>query len=109
MVDIARGAGTSPATFYQYFPEVESAILVLAEEMAREGSGPQPASCATAPGRARPATPPPMRLVDGFMGFWEDHRSVLRVVDLATDEGDQRFRKIRTRLLNEVVDGPRRA
>ena len=37
------------------------------------------------------------------MGFWEDHRSVLRVVDLATEEGDQRFRNIRTRLLNEVV------
>ena len=27
VVDIARGAGTSPATFYQYFPDVEAAIL----------------------------------------------------------------------------------
>lgn len=26
VVDIAREAGTSPATFYQYFPDVESAI-----------------------------------------------------------------------------------
>ena len=26
VVDIARKVGTSPATFYQYFPEVESAI-----------------------------------------------------------------------------------
>jgi hypothetical protein len=25
-------------------------------------------------------------LAGGFMGFWEDHRSVLRVVDLATEE-----------------------
>ena len=29
VVDIARGAGTSPATFYQYFPEVESAIRAV--------------------------------------------------------------------------------
>ena len=37
VVDIAREAGTSPATFYQYFPDVESAILVLADEMVAAG------------------------------------------------------------------------
>ena len=39
-----------------------------------------------------------------MLGFWEEHRSVLRVVDLATEEGDQRFRQIRTRLLATVTD-----
>jgi len=39
VIDIAREANTSPATFYQYFPDVESAILVLAEEMADSVSG----------------------------------------------------------------------
>ena len=34
VIDIAREAGTSPATFYQYFPDVEQAVLVLAEELA---------------------------------------------------------------------------
>src|SRR3546814_16863951 len=38
VIDIAREAGTSPATFYQYFSDVEAAILVLAEEMARRGA-----------------------------------------------------------------------
>src|ERR1700689_2511995 len=33
VIDIARQAGTSPATFYQYFENVEQAILVLAEEL----------------------------------------------------------------------------
>src|SRR4051794_41546403 len=37
VIDIAREAGTSPATFYQYFPDVEAAILVLAEQMAQDG------------------------------------------------------------------------
>ena len=32
VVDITREVGTSPATFYQYFPDVEEAILVLADE-----------------------------------------------------------------------------
>src|SRR5690606_17909694 len=37
VVDVARVAGTSPATFYQYFPQVEAAVLALAEELAGEG------------------------------------------------------------------------
>ena len=102
VVDIARGAGTSPATFYQYFPEVESAILVLAEEMAAEGSA-LTTIVRDGTWKGRNGYGTAEALVDGFMGFWEDHRSVMRVVDLATEEGDQRFRNIRTRLLNEVV------
>ena len=38
VIDIARRAGTSPATFYQYFENVEAAITVLAEELV-EGVG----------------------------------------------------------------------
>jgi AcrR family transcriptional regulator len=102
VVEIARGAGTSPATFYQYFPEVESAILVLAEEMAMQGSV---LTDIVRQGnwKGRNGYTTAEALVDGFMTFWEDHRSVMRVVDLATVEGDQRFRNLRVRLLNEVV------
>ena len=102
VIDIARGAKTSPATFYQYFPDVESAILVLAEEMTadtahlteivREGKWRGKAGYATA-----------LALADGFIEFWDRHRSVLRVVDLANEEGDRRFTNIRVRMLNEVT------
>ncbi|MEI7594055.1 MAG: TetR family transcriptional regulator [Actinomycetes bacterium] len=102
VVDIARDAGTSPATFYQYFPEVESAILVLAEAMAQEGSL-LTAIVRDGNWKGRHGFDTATRLVDGFLAFWEDHRSVMRVVDLATVEGDQRFRNLRVRLLNEVV------
>jgi AcrR family transcriptional regulator len=37
VVDIARAAGTSPATFYQYFAGVIEATLWLAERAADEG------------------------------------------------------------------------
>src|SRR3990170_2175491 len=36
VVDIARAVGTSPATFYQYFRDVEEAVLVLAEEVGED-------------------------------------------------------------------------
>src|SRR3954452_12046563 len=102
VVDIARGAGTSPATFYQNFPEVESAILVLAEEMSIEGVG-LAELVRDNSWKGKAAYPTSLALVDGFLDFWEKHRAVLRVIDLATEEGDQRFRKIRTRLLNELT------
>src|SRR5579875_835714 len=38
VIDVARMAGTSPATFYQYFPDIEAAILELANDMLREGA-----------------------------------------------------------------------
>src|SRR6478735_12718906 len=37
VVDIARAAGMSPATFYQYFPDAEAALLALADELVGEG------------------------------------------------------------------------
>src|SRR3712207_4287478 len=39
VIDVARRAGTSPATFYQYFPDVESAVLEIAEDLAAGGAG----------------------------------------------------------------------
>jgi hypothetical protein len=36
---------------------------------------------------------------DAFIALWESDRSILRVIDLVTDEGDLRFREVRTRLL----------
>ena len=102
VIDIAREAGTSPATFYQYFPDVEAAILVLAEEMALSGSALRSLIVA-GPWRGRAGYDTAVAVVDAFLDFWEEHRALLRVVDLATEEGDQRFRQIRTRLLHEVT------
>src|SRR4051794_27106834 len=36
VVDIARQVGTSPATFYQYFRDVEEAVLALASDVGDE-------------------------------------------------------------------------
>ena len=36
VVDITREVGTSPATFYQYFRDVEDAVLVLADAVGED-------------------------------------------------------------------------
>ena len=101
VIDIARQAGTSPATFYQYFENVEQAILVMAEELMGgagtlaelvDGDWAEPASWETA-----------RRVVEGFMAYWDTNRAVFRVVELATEEGDLRFQGLRVRALNAVT------
>ena len=101
VVDIARKAGTSPATFYQYFPDVEAAILALGEVMAAEG--PVLAEPVEGPWAGRAGYDSALALVQGFLDFWEEHEAVLRVVDLAIVEGDGRFRRIRNELLAPVT------
>ncbi|MGH9083924.1 MAG: TetR family transcriptional regulator [Acidimicrobiales bacterium] len=105
VIDIARDAGTSPATFYQYFADVEGAILVLAEEMAAHGEHLSGIIADGAWHADDAAAGTALRLVDAFLAFWDEHRAVLRVMDLATDEGDRRFQKIRVGLLNEITKG----
>ncbi|MDF4251269.1 TetR family transcriptional regulator [Streptomyces sp. WMMB303] len=104
VIDVARRAGTSPATFYQYFPDVEGAVLEIAEAMAKEGA----ALTDLVAGRSwtgKAGRQTAEDLVEGFLGFWRKNDAILRVVDLGAAEGDKRFYKIRMKVLNSV-NGP---
>lgn len=101
VIDVARRAGTSPATFYQYFPDVEGAVLELAESMAKESSGLSDlVSDRSWAGKSGWRTAE--EFVDGFLAFWRKNDAILRVVDLGAAEGDKRFYKIRMKVLNSV-------
>ncbi|MCF0082522.1 MULTISPECIES: TetR family transcriptional regulator [Streptomyces] len=101
VIDVARKAGTSPATFYQYFPDVEGAVLEIAEQMATEGA----ALTELLQGRSwagKAGWQTAQELVDGFLEFWRKNDAILRVVDLGAAEGDKRFYKLRMKILNSV-------
>jgi AcrR family transcriptional regulator len=101
VIDVARKAGTSPATFYQYFPDVEGAVLEIAEQMATEGGQlTELLDGRSWVGKAGWLTA--QELVDGFLEFWRRNDAILRVVDLGAAEGDKRFYKIRMKILNSV-------
>jgi AcrR family transcriptional regulator len=102
VIDIAREASTSPATFYQYFPDVESAILVLAEDMAVDTTTIVD-HVRQSEWKGRAGYESALVLTDRFIEFWERYRPVLRVVELASGEGDRRFGKIRSKMLNSVT------
>ena len=92
-MDVAREVGTSPATFYQYFADVEDAIFALALELPekvapiqtqfeRDWSGPAGLDLAR-------------QAVSDYTDFWDENAAVLRVLLLRADERDERFRQVR--------------
>ncbi|MGW4224805.1 TetR family transcriptional regulator [Streptomyces bauhiniae] len=101
VIDVARKAGTSPATFYQYFPDVEGAVLEIADSMAAE-SAELTELLAGRSWTGKAGWQTAQDLVDGFLDFYRRHDAILRVVDLAAAEGDKRFNKLRMKILNAV-------
>jgi len=99
VVEIAKRARTSTATFYQYFEDVQAALVELAQGLVDEAP-----RLVDIIGKEDW-----FALVDAFVDLWERHAAILRVVDLATAEGDLRFRNIRTHLLSQVTDALRDA
>ena len=102
VVEIARRAGTSPATFYQYFKDVEEATLELAREAAdrvHESLEPLRGDWRGAKGLAAART-----LVEAFVRRWDDHHAVLLFTNVAAEQGDRRFRKVRIQAMHPLID-----
>lgn len=102
VVDITREAGTSPATFYQYFADVDAVLLALAEaagenEQALLGLLASDWDGADGAARAR-------AFVDAYMGYWLDHQAVLRIRNLKAEEGNRDFRRARTRAALPLIE-----
>jgi len=102
VVDIARRVGSSPATFYQYFRDVEEAVLALSEEVGDELH--ELAGLLEMPWRGSAGLEAAQSLVDGFIDYWDRHRAVLRTRNLAAQEGDRRFRLVRNRALGVITN-----
>jgi len=101
VVDIARAVGTSPATFYQYFRDVEDAVLALAEDVGDEIA--PLATLLDGPWDGPVGLDAARRMVEGFVDYWDRHRAVLRTRNLAAQEGDTRFREVRNRTLTPFM------
>jgi AcrR family transcriptional regulator len=102
VVEIARKASTSPATFYQYFKDVGEVTLRLAEQAADE----MPAVVELIDGNWRGQTglETARAIAAAFVDHWDAHRAVLLVRNLAADEGDRRFQRVRRRALAPVIE-----
>ena len=101
VVDIARRAGTSPATFYHYFKDVDEVTLTLAVRAAEEMpdvAGWIRASLGGDDGLERARA-----LVDAFLEHWDKHHAILTLRNLAADRGDRRFLQVRRENIEPVL------
>ena len=103
VVDIARAVGTSPATFYQYFRDVEEAVLALSAAVGEETTS--LSGLIAEPWSGPDGLVVVRRLVEDFIANWDDHRAVLRTRNLAAQEGDLRFRAVRNEALRPLTEG----
>ncbi len=101
VVDITREIGTSPATFYQYFPDVEEAILVLADEATDDIEVLHP--YIQTQWNDEDGVVHVHEFVTAFMEYWDQHRVILRVRDLRAEEGDERFWAARRRGYGAII------
>ena len=102
VVDIAREVGTSPATFYQYFRDVEEAVLALTAEVGEELAPVDELLRRPWTGASGLATA--REIVDAFIRYWDANRAVLRTRNLAAQEGDKRFREVRNNSLRPLTE-----
>lgn len=96
VVDISRAVGASPATFYQYFPDVESALMALFDEVSSE------LLATVVPLLTPPWTEPSdvrraHDFVDAYWRVWRSRHAILRIGILRGDEGQERWIDVRQR------------
>lgn len=102
VVDIAREAQASPATFYHYFKDVEEVVLELAEQAALE----MPELFALIEGswRGRAGLERARSIVAWFIDHWARHRAVLLLRNLESDRGNRSFHRVRRTALGPLLD-----
>jgi AcrR family transcriptional regulator len=95
VVEVTRAVGTSPATFYQYFTDVDDAILALAAEA---GERERELIALISPTWSGPGGfDLIVEFVERYHQFWSAHRSVVRTRNLKAEEGDPRYQRVRSR------------
>jgi AcrR family transcriptional regulator len=101
VVDVARNVSTSPATFYQYFEDVDEAVLRLAERASEKR--PEILALMGRSWQGRKGFETARAIVEAFVRHWDAHHAVLRLSGLRSDEGDRRFVKWRRDTMTPVL------
>ena len=101
VADIARAVDASPATFYQYFADVEDVVLHLAAAANEDLCG--LIEMFDGPWRGAQGRRRARAVVEFFMDYWDVHGPLLRVRNLAADEGDMRFMELRRAAMEPIL------
>jgi AcrR family transcriptional regulator len=98
--EIATLAGTSSSSFYIYFEDVPAAALAAASGI--EQYTPEMGRLLEQRWTRADAQRNAVALLDSYVGFASRHHAILRVRNLAADEGDRRFHEARSQGVRRV-------
>ncbi len=101
VIDIARRIGSSPATFYQYFKDVEDVVLHLASRVSE--FTPELVELIRGDWSGRAGHERGRKLAEVVISHWDRYAPILRVRNNACDEGDIAFRELRFGTLMPIV------
>ncbi|KSQ25058.1 TetR/AcrR family transcriptional regulator [Pseudomonas aeruginosa] len=92
-VAISKAAGTSSASFYMYFDDVQDVLYSLALEAGEDMAN--VSKLLEEPWPVERFEEEALRLIEALNGVWSRHREVLRYRNLEADRGDPRFEELR--------------
>ncbi|NIJ36780.1 AcrR family transcriptional regulator [Sphingopyxis panaciterrae] len=102
VVDVARAAQTSPATFYVYFKGVPEAVLAALENASQ--SSPELEAIIARDWLAPGADTAALAFVECYTDIWNRNRTIFVVRNLAAEEGDPRFYEARMTQARPMMD-----
>jgi AcrR family transcriptional regulator len=91
LADVATEVGFSAPAFYQYFDDLDDAILALCEEVGQH----LPAFWFDDDGWRQESPSGTRPFVARFFQYWDRNRALLAARNIAVSAGDKRFRAIR--------------
>jgi len=101
VIDIARRIGSSPATFYQYFKDVNDVVLELASEVSDLAD--VVIEVIHGDWHGREGYERGIQLANLVIDHWDQYRPILRVRNNAADEGDPDFMEVRRKAMLPIV------
>lgn len=107
VIDIARRIGSSPATFYQYFKDVEGVVLHLAGQM--KEYTPELVDLIGGDWTGRAGHERGRKITNLVIDHWEKYAPVLRARNNASDEGNLPLREERMAAMMPLVEAFRNA
>ena len=102
VVDVARAARTSPATFYVYFKGVPEVVLAALENASQ--TSPELEAILARDWLASDGSTAAADFVDCYTDIWNRNRTIFVVRNLAAEEGDTRFYEMRMRQARPMMD-----
>lgn len=100
--EIASLAGTSSSSFYIYFEDVSAAALAAALDI--EQFTPEMGELLGQRWTRADAQDKAVALLESYVSLASRHHAILRVRNLAADEGDKRFHEARSQAVRRVHD-----